>query len=56
LKNLIAEVDIYVSFSKVSVSSQIAYTRPKFYPAINKEVGVTDIMAHIGSFVPAESA
>lgn len=31
LNNLISEIDIYVAFAKVAISSQSVYTRPKLY-------------------------
>jgi DNA mismatch repair ATPase MutS len=33
LNNLTAELDIYVSFAQVALSSQSEYVRPKLHPA-----------------------
>ena len=33
LNNLVSEIDIYISFAKVAVSSQNEYVRPKLYPS-----------------------
>ena len=35
LNNIIAELDIYVSFALVALSSQTEYVKPKLYPMGN---------------------